>query len=340
MNRLDVGFLVGSRFRLERRIAAGGMGEVWAATDERLRRNVALKIMHPSTADEVVFAERFRDEARHGAQLSHINIAAVFDYGEDDGLTFLIMELVHGPTLAEVLRENGALPADHARSIIGQTALALAVAHDAGIVHRDVKPANILIGADGIVKLTDFGIARAVNGLALTRTGEILGTPYYLSPEQALGGLTTPASDVYALGVVAHEMLVGAKPFDAGTPIATALAQVNDPPPPLPVDVPEDLARIVAECLAKDSAGRPATARSIAMRLGLPAASDPPQTLGQATLALPGQEEPEHTPFPTLRRHADPADRRARPTRVSWYWIPVSILATVAATLAVALTFL
>ncbi|MDO8108138.1 serine/threonine-protein kinase [Isoptericola sp. b441] len=329
MHRLERGFTLAARYLLADRIAAGGMGEVWEAFDTRLQRDVAIKVMHPSTADEVTFARRFRDEALHAGKLSHVNIAAVFDYGEHDGLAFLVMELVRGVTLAELLRLDGALPPDEARSVLGQTALALAVAHEAGIVHRDVKPANILVDHDGVVKLTDFGIARAVHGLSLTRTGEILGTPYYLSPEQALGAEATPASDVYALGVVAHESLTGAKPFDGGTPIATALAHVKDPAPPLPSTVPGDLSELVTECLSKEPTMRPASARRIALRLGL----EPPQAPhGLAEITNHRTSEANRTEPETV------ADQRTHDTkRVAWYWVPIS---AVAALLAVSLAAL
>ena len=157
--------------------------------------------MRPDTDHEELFALRFRDEALHSAALIHTNIATVFDYGEDDdGVAFLVMELVDGKPLSQVIRERGPLPADQVRSVIGQCALALGVAHEAKVVHRDVKPANILVRDDGLVKLTDFGIARAVDASGHTRAGDLLGTPSYISPEQALGRPATGASDLYALG--------------------------------------------------------------------------------------------------------------------------------------------
>jgi len=228
----------------------------------------ALKIMHPRTDDELVFAARFREEAMHTAVLSHLNIATLFDYGEDDGLAYLVMELVRGVTLQQLLNDDGAQPPSRVRSVIGQAALALSVAHEAGIVHRDVKPANIMVTKDGTVKLTDFGIARSADSAGLTRHGELLGTPHYVSPEQALGEVATPASDIYALGVVAHELLSGRRPFDKGTPVATAIAQVQESPPPLPEGVPDDLRQVIEACLAKDPADRPSTALEVAEALG------------------------------------------------------------------------
>ncbi len=269
MKRLQEGFVLAGRYELERRIASGGMADVWEGTDQVLRRSVAVKVMRPDAGREKLFALRFRDEAVHSAALVHNNIATLFDYGEDDGLAFLIMELVPGLPLSAILAQRGRMPFAEVRSILGQAALALAVAHEARVIHRDVKPANILVRPDGVVKLTDFGIARALDASGHTRHGEMLGTPNYISPEQAMGEVATEASDLYALGVVAHEMLSGHKPFDKGTPIATALSHVREAPPELPDDVPEDLAELVSDLLAKDPADRPASATIVAVRLGL-----------------------------------------------------------------------
>ena len=269
MNRLQEGFVLGDRYRLDHRIASGGMADVWAGTDSVLQREVAVKIMRPDVDHERLFALRFRDEAVHSAALLHTNIATVFDYGEDDGLAYLVMELVTGEPLSAILNERGALPPGEVRSILGQAALALGVAHEARVVHRDIKPANIMVRDDGLVKLTDFGIARALDASGHTQHGEMLGTPNYIRPEQALGHAATGASDLYALGVVGHEMLSGKRPFDRGTPIATALSHVNEPTPPLPDDVPADLRDLINECLEKDPEKRPANAAAVAVRLGL-----------------------------------------------------------------------
>jgi serine/threonine-protein kinase len=269
VNRLHEGFVLGDRYRLSHRIASGGMADVWAGDDQVLQREVAVKIMRPDADHEEVFALRFRDEAVNTARLLHTNIATTFDYGEHDGLAFLVMELIDGAPLSAVLRERGPLAAEEVRSIIGQAALALGVAHEARVVHRDVKPANILLREDGLVKLTDFGIARALDESGHTRHGELLGTPHYLSPEQARGERATGASDLYALGVVAHEMLSGRRPFDRGTPIATALSHLQEDPPPLPDGVPDDLSSVIEDCLEKDPEHRPPNARAVALRLGL-----------------------------------------------------------------------
>ncbi|HEU5000224.1 MAG TPA: protein kinase [Lapillicoccus sp.] len=289
----EAGMTLGSRYTLTDRIATGGMGDVWRATDSVLGRDVAVKVMRASAAEDPTFADRFRDEARHSAGMSHQNIATVYDYGEDDGAAYLVMELVDGEPLSQMIA-RGPMNPDQVRNIAGQAALALAAAHQAGVVHRDVKPANILITPDGRVKLTDFGIARAVDGASHTRTGEVLGTPQYLSPEQALGKGATGASDLYALGIITQEMLTGRKPFDAGSAVATALAQVNDPPPPLPDGVPSDLRRIVEQSLAKDPADRPTSAAAVAAALGMPVtglAQIPPAT----SVVHTGDTDPDGT---------------------------------------------
>ena len=269
MQRLEQGFLLGDRYLLAERIAAGGMADVWRAHDDVLQREVATKVMRADPDNRELFAARFRDEALHSAQLLHPNLTTVFDYGEDEDLSYLVMELVPGLPLSVIIRESGPMEPPLVRSIIGQAALGLGVAHEARVVHRDVKPPNILIRPDGVVKLTDFGIARALDASGHTRVGEMLGTPNYISPEQAKGEVATGASDLYALGVVAHEMLSGTRPFDRGTPIATAMSHVNEPPPPLGDDVPDDLRAVVEHLLQKDPLDRPANAAAVAVALGI-----------------------------------------------------------------------
>jgi serine/threonine-protein kinase len=310
MRRLRPDFVIADRYVLDHRIASGGMADVWEALDRNLRRQVALKVMRPDLDNETTFRRRFRDEALHAASLMHTNIATVFDYGEDDGLAFLVMERVDGQSLSQLVRTEGPIDPDRVRSIIGQAALALGVAHEKGVVHRDVKPANILIRADGLVKLTDFGIARAVNAVGHTRMGELLGTPHYLSPEQALGEPASGASDLYALGVVAHELLTAKRPFDGLTPIATALLHVHEPPPPLPDSVPEALALVVEELLAKDPADRPPNALAVAVRLGLADHEMSGLALGLARTVY-GDEEPDDDVTPLSRALLDPSPTMA-----------------------------
>lgn len=269
MKRFHSGVRVGGRYELVEFVAAGGMGDVWQARDGVLDRVVAVKIMRPDAVSEPVFAQRFREEAQLTAGLSHHNIATLFDYGvHDEQIAYIVMEFVRGRPLSSVLHEEGPLGPERARAIISQVALALGAAHDAGVVHRDVKPANVLLTEEGTVKLTDFGIARATHAAGLTRTGETLGTPFYLSPEQALGRTATPASDLYALGVLGHELLTGRRPFDRETPVATALAHVSEPMPTLPASLPPDLIAVIGQCLEKEPDDRPASGHDIALALG------------------------------------------------------------------------
>ena len=345
MNRFHEDFVLGDRYTLVSRIASGGMGDVWAATDTVLERQVAVKILRPSLDDEEVFARRFRNEALHTANLAHVNVATVFDYGEEDNLAYLVMELVPGEPLSDLVKREGALPPEQVRAIMAQAALALGAAHEAGVVHRDVKPANILLMPDGTVKLTDFGIARAIDGSGHTQTGEVLGTPHYLSPEQALGEAATGASDLYALGVVAHEMLTGRRPFDKGTPVATALAQVNEPPPPLPDHVPSGLRSLIEACLEKKPADRPASARELGERLGM-AEEDLPEPSGEA-IDVRGtaaeteaavDERPAAPPRLTPGGDPTPTPTSTDPvvvprSHVHWAWVPafgVAVLALAA----------
>src|SRR3954452_20593507 len=203
---------LGDRYELHQLIAAGGMGQVWRGTDVLLSRPVAVKVLRSEYTGDPTFLARFRAEAQHAASLSHPNIARVFDYGEvvtedasEETLAFLVMELVEGRPLSAVLRDDGPMDPATTVSLLRQAGLALAEAHRVGMVHRDVKPGNILVRPDGSVKITDFGIAWSAGSVPLTRTGQVIGTPQYLSPEQAEGRLASPASDVYALGLVGYE---------------------------------------------------------------------------------------------------------------------------------------
>src|SRR4051794_18570581 len=253
-------FTLGDRYRLEQRIAIGGMGEVWRATDALLGRRVAVKVLKPEYAADPHFVERFRNEARHTASLSHPGIANVFDYGEVGDMAYLVMELVDGEPLSTVLARDGRLTPASTLDIVGQAALALQAAHEAGVIHRDVKPGNILIRPDGVVKVTDFGIARVVDAAPVTQTGMVVGTAAYLSPEQASGRSTTPASDIYSLGVVAYECLSGERPFRADSAVGVAMAHATATPPPLPKDVPPMVADFVMRAMEKDPARRHSSA--------------------------------------------------------------------------------
>ncbi|HYO19466.1 MAG TPA: serine/threonine-protein kinase [Dermatophilaceae bacterium] len=261
------GTVLEDRYTLTGLIASGGMGEVWAATDAVLDRAVAVKLMNPTLSQRSSFLERFRAEARYSAALDHPNITTVYDYGEDEGSAYLVMELVVGQPLSQIISGRAPLSAPETASILIQAASALEAAHQHGVVHRDVKPANILITPDGTAKLTDFGISRLVSSEPRTRSGEVLGTAQYLSPEQTLGQPATASSDIYALGVVGHEMLTDQRPFDAETMVATAHAHISEPPPQLPDSVPAWLRDVITSALAKDPADRPAGAAAMARAL-------------------------------------------------------------------------
>lgn len=258
------GITLGGRFQLTDRIAIGGMGEVWKARDQVLGRIVAIKILKEEYTGDPGFLNRFRAEARHTALLNHEGIANVFDYGEEGGSAYLVMELVPGQPLSTIIEREQILSPDRALSIIGQTATALSVAHRQGLVHRDVKPGNLLIMPDGRVKITDFGIARLADQVPLTATGQVMGTAQYLAPEQATGQTATGSSDIYALGVIGYELLAGRRPFSGESQIAIALAQVNDAPPDLPETIPHPVRALIASMLAKDPADRPPNAEALA----------------------------------------------------------------------------
>jgi eukaryotic-like serine/threonine-protein kinase len=249
------------RYRLEERLATGGMGEVWQGTDTVLGRQVAIKLPRHEQAEDPTFRARFLAEAKHTAKLSHPGIAQVYDFGElPDSTPYVVMELVAGEPLSAMLRRRRALPPAMAADLVAQAADAVDVAHKAGIIHRDLKPGNLLVTPEGRVKVTDFGIARAMAAAPLTRTGDVIGTPHYLAPEQAEGRLATPASDVYALGVVLYECLTGQLPFDGDSPVAIVVAHVSQRVPPLPGTVPAWLHATCAAALSKDPAGRPSAA--------------------------------------------------------------------------------
>ncbi len=292
--------LVADRYQLDRFLAAGGFGAVWAATDVALGRPVAVKVLHEGYAGHPEALTRFRAEARSAGALCHENIARIYDYGEPpDALApYLVMELVPGPSLADLLAD-GPLDPVRVADIVAQTAAGLDAAHRAGLVHRDIKPGNLLVAPDGQVKITDFGIAHAVGSVPLTRTGQLMGTPGYLAPERACGAQATPLSDLYALGMLAWECLAGAPPF-TGSAVEVAVAHRDRPLPPLPPFVPADVADLVVELTAKHPAARPETAGYVARRAAMIRdrlaagssllANGPPRPL--STLEMPALERP------------------------------------------------
>ena len=258
------GLTFGGRYQLSSRVAIGGMGEVWQATDLVIGRTVAIKILKDEYLGDPGFLERFRAEARHAALVNHEGIANVFDYGEEEGSAYLVMELVPGEALSTILERERVLATDRVLDMVAQTASALHAAHAAGLVHRDIKPGNLLITPDGRVKITDFGIARIADQVPLTATGQVMGTVQYLSPEQASGQSASPSTDVYSLGIVAYEALAGRRPFTGESQVAIAMAQINETPPDLPATVSEPVRNLVYACIAKKPADRPASAERLA----------------------------------------------------------------------------
>lgn len=311
--RPSVDVTLGGRYTLTERIAIGGMGEVWKARDKVLGRTVAVKILKEEYTGDPGFLERFRAEARHTALLNHPGVANVFDYGEEDGSAYLVMELVPGEPLSNIIERDKQLPADRILNIMAQTARALAAAHAQGLVHRDVKPGNLIITPDERVKVTDFGIARLADQVPLTATGQVMGTAQYLAPEQATGQQATQSSDMYSLGIIGYECLAGRRPFTGESQIAIALAQVNDPPPPLPQDVPAPAAALIMCLLSKDPADRPETATALASaidairRRDIPAAIKAVPALGHF---LPQGADTQATQVMTAPTSVTPAAAR------------------------------
>ena len=320
------GDLIADRYELERLVGTGGMSNVYKAKDRLLERNVALKVLHPHYGDDEEYVERFRREARAVAQLSHPHIVTVIDRGEDNGQQFIVFEYVDGENLKQLVERTGPLPARRAVQLALEVAEGLAFAHENGLVHRDVKPQNVLLTPDGNAKVTDFGIARSLDvEHGVTQTGTVLGTSNYLSPEQANGQPTTPATDVYSLGVVLYELLTGDVPFRGENFVAVAMKHVNETPPDLPAqrpDLPMRLVVAVERALEKDPSDRFASMAQFADELR--------QIL--AGLAEPDLELTFVAPGPVPRQSRP---RRLRAARRRRRWPVYLPLAAVAATAAI-----
>ncbi len=250
--------MLGERYQLQDPIGRGGMATIYRGLDLHMDRVVAIKVLRDVYSSDPKFVKRFELEAKAASALQHPNIVQVYDYGLTDGNYFIVMELVEGTDLRRYLRSRGVLDVDRAVIIAHDVALGLGAAHRRNIVHRDVKPQNILVGRRGAIKLTDFGIAsvyKDMNAERLTTTGMTLGTVQYYAPEQAQGEIVTPAADVYALGIVMYEMLTGRPPFDGDTPVAVAMQHIQDPPTPpsqLNPNIPQPLEEIILRCLDKE----------------------------------------------------------------------------------------
>jgi eukaryotic-like serine/threonine-protein kinase len=278
----NAGTLLAGRYRLDEPIATGGMGEVWRATDQTLSRVVAVKLVRAGTG----FDARFQAEARTLAALVHPNVVNVYDYGQEP-VPYLVMAYVEGRQLSDLIAAAGRLTAEQTMPIVAQAADALQAAHERGVVHRDVKPANLLVGPDGTVTLVDFGVARTPVANSNTTGQVVLGTATYMAPEQASGGTITPATDVYALGAVAYHCLAGRPPFFAPSALEVALRQVMDEPPALPADVPPAARHLVTRAMAKNPADRYPSAMALAAD-ARSATSTPSLVPGAAPGAVPG----------------------------------------------------
>lgn len=335
------GRVIAGRYRLIGPVGEGGMATLWRAMDEQLEREVAVKILRPQFGADPGFATRFRNEARAAGSLSHPNVVQVYDFGTDAdaGDQFIVMQLVDGQDLAAVLRERGPLDVDEAVSIGAAVADALEAAHRQGLVHRDIKPGNILITPAGRTLVTDFGISRAISDASMTVTGTTIGSVHYFSPEQAAGDEVGPASDIYALGIVLYEMLSGRRPFEADSAVGVALKRLNEPPPPLSTGIrpiPPRLDAVVMRALERDPARRYASAADFATALRqwpadeetaailapLPAAAAVPPVVPPPLEAAPLEPEPSSgppfgppfVPPPT----AAPPPRKGQPW---WIWL-------------------
>ena len=300
---ISSGTTLGGRYVLRSLLAVGGMGEVWRGEDTELGRPVAVKVLKEGAAANDTFLKRFRNEAKNAAGLSHENIAQVYDYGDQEGTAYLVMELVEGEPLSTILERERRLDEARLVRILEQTTRGLEVAHDAGVMHRDIKPGNLLVAHGDAVRITDFGVSRSMDQTTLTQTGMVMGTAQYLAPELALGKPATPASDLYALGIIAFEAVVGKRPFTAATAVDIAIAHVNESVPPLPDSVSPDLARLIVELLEKNPRKRPRTAPELLERLGSVTLRDPVEAPVAPTVgSAPRDESPSTSDGARTRR--------------------------------------
>ena len=259
------GKVLGNRYEIIEKIGSGGMATVYKAKCRVLNRNVAIKILKDEFANDTEFIKRFQVEAQSAASLSHQNIVSIFDVGKDDSMHYIVMELIEGKTLKEIIVEKGKIPWKDAVKIAAQIASGLNQAHNHHIVHRDIKPHNIIITKDGVAKVTDFGIAKAVSNSTINAFGSTIGSVHYFSPEHARGGYTDEKSDIYSLGVVLYEMCTGKLPFDAETPVSVALKHLQEQPEApksINSEIPDALNLIILKAMQKEVANRYASAKA------------------------------------------------------------------------------
>jgi len=328
-----MGQLIADRYELEDVVGTGGMSSVYRAFDSLLERHVAIKILHQQYGEDDDHAERFRREARAVAQLSHPNIVTVIDRGEQDGRHFIVFEFIDGETLKDVVERGGPLPVRRTLELGLEVARALAFAHEQGLVHRDVKPQNVLLNGDGRAKVTDFGIVHSLDAVSHTTTGTVLGTSHYIAPEQARGERVDAQTDVYSFGVVMFELLAGEVPYEGDSFLAVAMRHVNEPVPSLleqRPDCPLRLASLVEQCMAKEAADRPESMSDVVAEL-------------DACLAeLDGSPETDATmiqraPPAVQRSRARPRRARSRPRLAPIVLVLLALLALVAAAAALLL---
>lgn len=295
--------LIGNDYTLHFIIGHGGMSTVWLATDNRAGDEVAIKVLRPEFSDNNEFLSRFRNEAHSATSIVSDNVVATRDYREADDpaghvFCFIVMEYVRGESLADMIARRGRLDEDQALDVLEQAAHGLAVIHRMRLVHRDIKPGNILVTERGVVKITDFGIAKAAESVPLTRTGMVVGTAQYVSPEQAQGRRVTAASDVYSLAVVGYELLSGHRPFGGESSVSVAIAHINETPPPLPADITPETRELIATCLSKDPQQRYADGNEMSHAISAVRFGRRPPEPRTAALA---RRAPEYHPTSTTR---------------------------------------
>jgi eukaryotic-like serine/threonine-protein kinase len=317
---LSVQAIAGGRYAVERTLGTGGMAVVYLARDEELGRPVAIKLLVERFSGDEEFRERFVREARMAAGLTHPNIVSIYDAGEEDGSPFIVMEYIEGTTLADEVARRKRIPPDEVVDLALQACGALAHAHDAGLVHRDVKPQNLLLRTDGVLKIADFGIARTADATSLTQVGTVLGTAQYLSPEQAAGEQVTAAADLYSLGAVLYELLTGQPPrrFESLAELGARQGEPITPVRELAPEAPETLEDVVMRCLAKSPDYRPESAAGLAHELAAASPEPPTQLLPRTTTTRSTEVMPAEKV---------PASRRRR------VWLAVGAAALLAAAL-------